>query len=57
MMNKPKIPEVKVYAVGVTNKGNSAVFALVNGAKWEIPTDNITMARLAEKGVPVIYAR
>ena len=52
-----KQPEVKVYAVGVSSKGNSVLWALVDGTKWQIPTDTITMAKLAERGVRVINER
>jgi hypothetical protein len=46
-------PDVNVYAVGVDDTGRSVVWTLVNGAKFAIPTNVATMARLAEKGVPV----
>lgn len=52
-MNK-KAPEVKVYGVGVTNKGNAVVRAIIDGSKFDIPTNALTMAKLAERGVPVI---
>jgi hypothetical protein len=51
-MSEVKNIEAKIYAVG-TEKGRSVVWALVGGMKWVIPTDAVTMARLAERGIPV----
>jgi hypothetical protein len=49
-----KQAEVKVYGTGVDEKGGSVVWALVNGSKFTIPTNAVTMARLAAAGVKVI---
>jgi hypothetical protein len=49
--NKPKV-EAKVYAVG-TEKGNAVLFLLVNGLKMVVPTNILSMSRLAGIGVPV----
>jgi hypothetical protein len=51
-MEKKQI-EIKVYAVGVDSKGSSVLWAIVDGSKWAIPTNHVTMAKLAERGVPV----
>jgi hypothetical protein len=48
------VPEVKVYGVGVDEKGRSVVWAMVGGVKFVIPTNVVTFAKLAEKGVPVL---
>lgn len=45
--------DAKIYAVGVDDTGRSVVWALVNGQKMAIPTNVVTMAKLAEKGLPV----
>jgi L-serine deaminase len=51
-MSEVKNIEAKIYAVG-TEKGRSVVWAMVGGSKWVIPTDLLTMSRLAERGIPV----
>lgn len=42
-----KTPETKIFAVG-TVKGNPVVFAFIDGRKVVIPTNLVTMAKLAE---------
>lgn len=42
-----------IYATG-TDNSKPVVFAMINRMKMTIPTDAVTMARLAEQGVPVI---
>jgi limonene-1,2-epoxide hydrolase len=56
------MPEVKqidatIFGVGVNAKGQSVVWAMIDGSKWEIPTSHVTMAQLAARGLRVINER
>lgn len=45
--------EAKIYAVGIDESGRSVAWCLVDGVKFAIPTNVVTMAKLAEKGLPI----
>lgn len=48
--------EARIYAAGVDESGRSVVWVLVDGAKFAIPTNVVTMTKLLEKGLPIINA-